>query len=948
MAESFSLAPAGFGAIERRATLVGRTAELATLEAALRAVRDNGKTRAITIFGAAGIGKTRLVRDFLSRARAQARSASLTPLRVFRGSAREGGGVYDVFARVLRKRFDIHEGMATYEAMGRVRQQVAEVLEDRKVGDVCYFLGHFLELEFMDSPLIQAVRGDPTQMRALRSAVIKRFLEADAARFPVERDTHPDLDEAARHTSHEDTTRTADGDGDEPGGGPVVLVFDDLHHASDESLDLLIHLTETLEAPILVICLARPELVARRDDWKKTRGKTTLADGRSAARHDVIELAPLAEADASRVMGELLRPCADALGTGELVDAACMLAGGNPALLERMVHIFHDMGVLEAQAVSSRPHEDVRFPGWLVHVDRLSEVKLPLTVEDAIQARIAALAPHERELLERAAMMGSVFWLGGLVAMARLDTNGPDVWSRGSVTDIAKLKDTLRELKERDYVLTLPDGTFADDEEYVFKHNLERETLLKLLPRAHAMRFHKAIADWLSFKPHVRTHEEYMGMLARHQEEAGLVVQAAATYLDAAHLAREHYSNAKASEYYVKGLTLLRDGAEGSTEQQLRALHHYGDVLQLLGRSDEALDCYSEMLARAYRLNLRSRGGTAHSRIGRLFRDTGRLDDGQVHLECALTLFEDSGDDRGVASAMDDIGKLCWLRGNYEQALSHTQRALTLRRKLGDRRSISLSLNNLGLVYQDSGQFMLALDSFEQALRIRREIGDFVGVSISLNNLASVAQDQRDDARARQLYLEAFEVAKETGDPNRIALILTNLGDTYNRLGEPAKALHYLKQAYDIAEELGDQVALAEVARGLGKSYLLQRDYKLAQEQTGRAVEILRTTQNKVQLGVALRALGEVLAVGTEGPDGLLAARAQLLQSIWIFEEIGNDIELARSCRVYAALLRASPDFATDETSAREAAQFAERAESIFQKLRASAKGIDTAGIVGT
>jgi tetratricopeptide (TPR) repeat protein len=437
-------------------------------------------------------------------------------------------------------------------------------------------------------------------------------------------------------------------------------------------------------------------------------------------------------------------------------------------------------------------------------------------------------------------------------------------------------------------------------------------------------------------------------MLARHQEQAGLVVQAAATYLDAAHLARERYSNAKASEYYMKGLALLRDGAEGSTEQQLRALHHYGDVLQVLGRNDEALDCFNEMLVRAYRLNLRSKGGAAHGRIGRLFRDTGRLEEARVHLEAALGLFEDAGDDRGIASTVDDIGKLHWLRGDYQKALASTQRGLVLRRKIGDRRSIALSLNNLGLVYQDSGQFTLALDAFEQALRIRRDIGDLVGVSISLNNLGTVAQDQRDDRRALQLFVEAYEVAKETGDRNRIALVLTNLGETYNRLGDTNKAIHYLKQAEEIADELGDKMGLAEAVRGLGKAYLAQREYTKARECTARAVDIFREIQSKVQLGVALRSLGEVMAAGSAGGEGLLTARAHLLQSIWIFEEIGNDVELARSCRVYAALLRASPDFQTDEAAVSEAEQFSRRAEEIFAKLKVSSYGLDADGIFGT
>ena len=921
MAESHSLAPQGFGTIDRRAALVGRTAEMRELEETLRHVREDGKARTLTLIGSTGMGKTRLVRDFLSKQRANLDGAP----RVFRGSARVDGGAYDVFARVLRARFGIVEGMDPEAAKAQVRAQVATVLEDRKVGDVCYFLGQLLELEFMDSPLIQAVRGDANQMRSLRAAVLKRFFEADAwhakgtGRESI-RDTDPDLANPA--------SRRSAAIGPDGKRGPVVLVFDDLHHAHEDSLDLLGHLIDTLDGPLLLLCLARPDLTAKREDWAKHGG----------ARHKIIDLSPLGETDAARVMEELLSACGEAEGIEDLVEGGVTLAGGNPALLERTVRIFLDIGVLEVVDELSDKEE------WRIHLDKLAEVKMPLNVEDAIQARISALAPPERDLLERAATMGGVFWLGGLISISRLDTKVPDLWSRENVSDDQVIRDLLKDLKERDYILTLgvgPDSTFPDDEEYAFKHNLEREKLLKLLPKAQARRFHKAIADWLSFKPHVRTHEEYMGMLARHQEKAGLVVQAAATYLDAAHLARERYANTKASEYCVKGLTILRDGAEGSTEQQLRALHHYGDVLQVLGRNDEALDAFNEMLVRAYRLDLKSKGGAAHGRIGRLFRDTGRLDDAQIHLEAALRLFEEAEDERGIASTVDDIGKLYWLRGDYNRALEYTQRALSVRRKLGDRRSIGLSLNNLGLVYQDSGQFKLALDAFEQALRIRREIGDLVGVSISLNNLGTVAQDQRDDARALQLFLEAYEVAKETGDRNRIALVLTNLGETYSRLGDPTKAIHYLKQAEEIADELGDKLGLAEAVRGLGKAYLAKRELTKAREFTARAVELFREVQSKVQLGVALRSLGEVMASASAGGGDLLTARAHLLQSIWIFEEIGNDVELARSCRVYAALLRASPDFEADPANAEEADQYSRRAEEIFAKLKMSAHGID-------
>lgn len=927
MAE-LSIAPPGFGIVDRRAGLVGRAAELRTLDEALRAVRDDGRCRTVTLVGAAGIGKTRLVRDFLSKQRHgdQRKSSSGEtsaawrdgPPRVFRGSAREGGAAYDVFARVLRARFGILEGMDGETAKAQVRARVSKVLEDRKVGDVCYFLGQLLELEFEDSPLIRAVKNDAAQVRSLRRAVIKRFLEADAAHAP-------DDGEGATPGG---LLRSAAKDG--PSRGPIILVFDDLHFAHEDSLELLSFLIESLDAPILMLCLARPEMIARRDDWEKVggpRGRET----KGVRRHSTLELAPLSETDAARLMQDLLAPCGDAEGVEDLVDAACTLAGGNPALLERMVRIFLDIGVLEAKD----DFEEIE--SWVVHVGKIDEVKLPLTVQDAVEARIMALSPREREVLERAATMGSVFWFGGLLAIARLDAKAPDVWTTDARHDEVELRATLRELKERDYILSLPDSTFADDEEFAFKHNLERETLLKLLPKGASRRFHKAIADWLSFKPDVQTHEEHLGQLARHLELSELRAQAATSYLDAAHCARERYANAKSAEYYVKGLALLRDGAEGGTEQHLRALHHYGDVLQVLGRNDEALDTFGEMLVCAYRLNLKPKGGAAHSRIGRVYRDTGRLDEALVHFEAALALFEEAHDDRGIASTVDDLGKLYWLRGDYPRALEHTKRALAMRRKLGDRRSIALSLNNLGLVYQDSGQFELALDAFEQALRIRREIGDLVGVSVSLNNLGTVAQDQRDDARALTLFREAYEIVKETGDRHRRALILTNLGETENRLGDPRRAIHHLKQAEEISDELGDKLGLADAARGLGKAFLAQQEHTRAREYTQRAVDILREIQNKVQLGVALRSLGEVMANGSAGGEGQLSARAHLLQSIWIFEEIGNDVELARSCRMYANVLRASADFGTDPATVAEATQFGARADAIFARLKGSA-----------
>ncbi len=867
---------------EHPTVLVGRAAEMRELERAHALAREQGQARTVTLVGPAGVGKTRLVRDFLNRAREGAGSD-----RVLRGTARDGGPTYEIFTRMLRARFGIAEGSEAEAAKSKMRAELAAVLDDRKVGDVAYFLGQLLDLDFQRSPIVDAIEGEAQNARMMRGAVIRSFLEADGAKGP----------------------------------GTLVLVFEDLQWAHDDSLDLLGALVDApLRVAMLIVCIARAELLVRKESWQRRGGD----------RHVLVELSPLRDPDAAAVMHDLLSPCGDAPELDRLVDEAVGLAGGSPAILEQIVGAYRESGVL----VASNGAGEER---WTIHLEKLGAAAPPLSIEDAVQTRIASLSPQQRIALEQAAAMGGVFWFGGLLAIRRSRASPPEAWGGGEAADVQLLRTILTDLVERDYLLLIPDGTFAGDEEYVFKHNLERESIERLAPPASMREAHRCVADWLTFRDHLEASEEYLEMLGQHREKAGQMASAANAFLQAADVARSRYANAKAAELYAKCLSLFAQSEHCDEDRRLHALHHYGDVLQSRGRNDEALRAFTEMLARAWRLDLQAKGGAAHSRIGRLYRETGRLDLASQHLVAALALFEQSHDQRGVGSTLDDIGKLHWLRGDYPQALEYTLRGLAMRRKIGDRRSVALSLNNLGLVQQDSGNTRAALDVFEQALRIRREVGDLVGVSITLNNLGTVAQDMRDDAKSLVFFEEAYEVAKETGDRNRMALILTNLGETHNRLGDPAKAVAMLKQAESVADELGDKLGLAEAARGLGKAFLAQREYTKARECTQRAVDLFAETGSRVQLAVALRSLGEVTMAASAGGAGIKDAEAQLKRSIAIFEEIGNDVELARSARAYAELLRGTPEHAVDESVAAEAHGLLQRAEGIQTKMQEQA-----------
>lgn len=872
-----------------RAPLVGRDAEMAILDEALAFVEREHKPRIVTLIGPQGIGKSRLIQDFVIRHRA---GSALLP-RVYRGSARDTDAAFGLFARLLKMRFGLVDGMEREAAKAAVRAQVSKVLDDRKVGDVCYFLGQFLDIPFEESPLTRAMNDEPSEGRLMRRAIFKAFIEADA-----------------RHS-------------------PMCLVFDDLHWAHDDSLSLLRYLLEYLDAPLLLVCAARPELLVNAEGFARA----------GESRHTVVEIEPLGDADATSVMEALLAPAAtDGAAPAELVELATGFASGNPLMLEQMVRIYHDTGVLEEETVLSGE------PRWNVHLDKIATARLPLTIEDAVSARIGALEPDERRLLELGAAMGSVFWSAGFLPLGRMGRDAPDVWQIANTTstghgddETARIRGLLNELVERDYILKLPDSTFPNSDEYIFKHNKEREAIQRRTSPALLKRYHAVLADWMEHQETIRANEEYIAMLADHREKAGEAVRAGLDYVDAGNAARRRYASSKACEYYAKGLELLGDAHAG---KRIDALHDYGDVLLLAGRIDDALATFREMLTLAFRLNLLHKGGAAHNRIGRLYRDTGALDEAQRHLEAAMVLFRAAGDERGVASTTDDIGKLMWLKGEYTTALVHLRDGLARRRRLGDRRSIALSFNNLGIVLSETGQFKQALEAFEQALGIRRDVGDLVGVVATLNNLGVIAQDARDFDAALKFFNEAFDVAKQIGDRNRIALVLTNVGETLYRSGHPAKAIETLHQAEEHFDELGDRLGLAEVLRALGKAYLLQGDLTKARDAIGRAVDLFALVRSKAHLGIALRTLGEITAAGGWGPTHTKSAREYFARSATIFEQTGNEVELARTFTAFSNFLKNQPELASDAAAIAEANRMTTAAGAIFARLKTSTESI--------
>jgi tetratricopeptide (TPR) repeat protein len=869
-----------FGVRGVRSALIGREAELTGMLELLQQAADFHAPQLLTIIGNQGTGKSRLVAELIERYLANAPQ----PVRVFHGHAEKGGPRYGAVASLLRDRFGLRDGDRSEAAVARFRGAVEEVFGDGRIAEVLHFLGSFLDLHFPDSPFLRVFGESRAQHDDIARTVLRRFIEVDAEK------------------------------------GPLVLVLDDLHWADDDTLELFRDLGSRLGgAAVVLIACARPEMLVRCPEW-----------GAGVTDHRRVDLRNLGPADARAMFRQLLARCERI--PEEVIEDAVGMTGGNPYFLEQLVRLFLDNGTIEVNGVT-----------WRLDPDQAADTELPISIEEAIQARVAALAPEERELLEKGAVFGNVFWLGAAVALTRIETHRPTrprtevtpvptelayTWTRETDPVRERLERAAAELAERDFLLQLgaEDSTIPGEVELVFKHNLERELIIKGTESRRLARYHRLAAQWLETKLAGRS-EEQLEFLGQLYERGGDNRRAAHCYLAGGDKARARYANQEAVDMYGRGLAML-DADDGLA--RLMALHNVGDVLERVGDTDEALARFREMLSLAWFFDNPAKAGAAHDRLGRIYRRLGEYDDAMAHLDRARDLFGRAGDERGIAATLDDIGQVYWLRGSYVDALTHYRKALEIRRRLGDQRSVALSLANIGRVHRDSGNFKEAIGQFRESLDLRRDIGDMSGVVQSLCALGDVHVEDQSYEVALDLFKEAHRIALEIGDKLAQAEVLSHLGECRSVMGRGEDAVQNLRRAIELATGLGDRVVLSECCRRLAEVYLRLGQVEEAHDEARRALLISETVGSRVHAGHAHRVIAEALSERARTPDDQAQAERHFREALDILGNMQNQLDLARVYRGFAK-------FRERTGKAGEAAELRQKADAIYGRLRGAA-----------
>jgi class 3 adenylate cyclase len=493
---------------------------------------------------------------------------------------------------------------------------------------------------------------------------------------------------------------------------PLVLVFEDLHWADDGLLDFIDHLVDWASGvPILVVGSTRPELLERRPGWGGGKRNATT-----------ISLTPLGEEDTARLLAAVLDR---ALLPAATQATVLRRAGGNPLYTEELARMLADRGATE---------------------------HLPETLQGVIAARLDVLAPEEKALLQQAAVIGKVFWLGALESM--------DGASR------RELEERLHALERKEFVRRDRRSSVEGDSEYTFLHVLLRDVAYGQIPRANRADKHERAAHWIEslgrtedtaemLAHHYVQALDYARASGRDTREMGEPARRALGEAGARALSLNAY---EASERFTTAaLELAQYGSPEWSRlllQRVRAAWHWRmssawDLLE--GAASELEEAgYAEAAAEASALA---------SWAAWVRGDRARA---EATIRHAGDLLVAAPASRAKAAVLSELGRLLAMKGAGEEAIEATSGALEMATDLGLVDLQINALNNRALARNRLADPDHEAD-LERSLELAREAHFGQGIVRGYGNLSSQVYARGDLKRAFELHELALEEAERIG-----------------------------------------------------------------------------------------------------------------------------------------------------------------------------------------
>jgi class 3 adenylate cyclase/tetratricopeptide (TPR) repeat protein len=718
--------------------MIGRDRELLLLQSAFNDAVAHSETRLVTIVGEAGVGKSRLLYEFDNW-------LELHPSRILYFKGRSTANLQNVphslFRDLFAFRFDIRDSDSTAVALAKFQAGMQDILETGQA-DV---IGHWLGFDFGASAAVQPLLGSGDLGGVARAHLTRYFR----------------------------TVATVQ---------PVVLLLEDIHWADDQSLDLVGYLAAAVsEAQFLLIALSRPMLFERRPDW-----------GKGQATFHKVELAPLPRHAGQALVDEILQRVDSVPDT--LRNLILDTAEGNPFYIEEMVKMLMDRGVIvrsadpETESLSRGPMS-TGAQLWHIRPDRLAALQVPSTLTALLQARLDSLSSAERAALQRAAVVGRLFWDGAVADLSQIPLDD--------------LRPTLAAVRQRELIFRREHSSFAEAEEYVFKHNLLRDVAYETVLLKYRTVLHSQAARWLESHAGERR-DEYLGLIAEHYIQADEGLKAADLLERSGYEAISVGAFAAARRALERGLALREAAGETDNTAITRALIALGESLVRLGDYPAAEAALERGLAGARAAGDWGAAANALSQLAQRFLDFGLYDHAEAYAADALHLARQA-DDAILPAVLMRCSGVAWRRGNLDTAEALTVEALTVAHARGDVNNEISALNTLGIIAGRRREQSQAAEYFRLSLAMARAAGNLSRESNALANLGVAAYECGDYETARTHALASLTKTRELGELYQSTFDLANLAQANLKLGDVTAAREGAREVITLSLTLGTQ-----------------------------------------------------------------------------------------------------------------------------------------------
>ncbi len=854
--------------------LVGREAEIQLLMEQIQQVIATGRQHTLLIEGEAGIGKSRLLDEMEYR-------FELLPevLRYFKGRASPylQQQPYALLRDVFSYRFSIQDGDDPVTALEKLAGGLGSDSAARVVAQLLGFSGH-------DGP---NGRAQPAPRQLFSQALVE-------------------LTGFFRHAA---------------GAAPVVIALEDMQWADSSTSEMIAALRrELVDLPVLWVATARPDGNGGFLPEARALGEAAPVEDAGGPVRKVV-LKPLSGEEAIVLLESLLaqaHPDPEA-GAGTVPEAlhriAVRSAEGNPFYLEELLRMLIEDGL-----VAPTP------AGWQAAEDRLAGVSIPPTLAEFLQARLDALPPDERALLQRAAVVGRIFWdqaLDYLNAGAQSPIPGPEEPCS------QRTRSALERLRENDVILRRSPSQFDGTHEYAFRQNLLRDATYESLLRRQRRAYHAHAARWLEeITSRASRSGEYAALIAEHYALAEEPAPAAEWYARAGELASARYANAEAVHALSRALDLLGeddprtryrllmerekvydrminrtaqtadlDALEelarnlGEPEKQVEVALRRAALAFYLTRFDEAIEITTRALAQAEQAGSARLTGECELEIGRSLFWKSENQAAIPHLERALDVARQNGLGTVEAFSVWNLGVIASNMGEYALADERLAAARELFASLGDREGEALSTAQMGNTAFNLGNLETAGVHWETAREIFHWTGQRLREATLANNLAALAYNLGDYGKALHLQNDALRIYHEAGDRNGVSVTLTNQGELLREEGLYEQARETFDKALEITQNIGDRFMSTALWADYCRLYLLTGSPQKALEMGELALKTSREIQAPYYEGYSLLRLGRVhLALGD-----LEQAERHFEQAAEVQQSIGQTINALES-----------------------------------------------------